>query len=167
MWRASPALHESYSYDWAQSQTLFIRSVIQPLLISLIWVCSEALMCLPCTPRIRSRLCGSAAAPSSTVPWILYWKGSQCSLNNTGSKGSPYLSCNSLARLGTLVVLISIEEENQYVALQDSFINPCIGLKYVHHHIFCSPHSIQIPKELTCRFLCLYSTTGWLLLWRL
>lgn len=55
-----------------------------------------------------------------------------------------------------LDLLISIEEENQYIALQGSFINTCIGLKYVHHHIFCSPHSIQIPKELTRRFLSLF-----------
>lgn len=72
MWRASLALQGSCSYDWAQSQTLFITPVIQPLLISVIGVCQEALMGLPCTPTIRSRPCGSSVTPSSTVSQILY-----------------------------------------------------------------------------------------------
>lgn len=77
-------------------------------------------------------------------------------------EGKEVLTCSATPLLGYCMMglLISIEEENQYVALQDSFIDTYTGLKYVHHHTFCNPHSIEIPKELTCRFLCLYSTTG-------
>lgn len=65
-------------------------------------------------------------------------------------EGKEVLTCETLLLdYCMLVLLIGIEEENQYVALQDSFINTCIGLKYVHHHIFCNPHSTQIPKEFT------------------
>lgn len=66
-------------------------------------------------------------------------------------EGKEVLTCcqSLLLRYCMLVLLLSTEKENCYVVLQGSFINTCIGLKYVHHHIFCSPHSIQIPMEVS------------------